>query len=133
MVAVDLPQVRAVRENQAKRAQALDEDETIPSDPYAAILSVVPFHAIAPNVQADRVCLRCGAHCPAWFRHQWRRETSFGPRRHRPAEQTDRSSARPERTDGKAHRSQIMRKMRAKSLVDLVRMVDKLGVFTRKS
>jgi hypothetical protein len=40
MVAVDLPQVRAVRENQAKRAQALDEDETIPSDPYAAILAL---------------------------------------------------------------------------------------------
>jgi DNA-binding CsgD family transcriptional regulator len=28
----------------------------------------------------------------------------------------------------KAHRSQIMRKMRAKSLVDLVRMADRLGV-----
>jgi FixJ family two-component response regulator len=30
----------------------------------------------------------------------------------------------------KVHRSQIMRKMRAKSLVDLVRMTDKLGVST---
>jgi FixJ family two-component response regulator len=30
----------------------------------------------------------------------------------------------------KVHRSQIMRKMRAKSLVDLVRMTDKLGVVT---
>jgi FixJ family two-component response regulator len=30
----------------------------------------------------------------------------------------------------KVHRSQIMRKMRAKSLVDLVRMTDKLGVAT---
>jgi len=33
----------------------------------------------------------------------------------------------------KVHRSQIMRKMRAKSLVDLVRMADKLGVAARKS
>ena len=33
----------------------------------------------------------------------------------------------------KFHRSQIMRKMRAHSLVDLVRMADKLGVSTRKS
>jgi FixJ family two-component response regulator len=33
----------------------------------------------------------------------------------------------------KVHRSQIMRKMRAKSLVDLVRMADALGVSTRKS
>jgi FixJ family two-component response regulator len=33
----------------------------------------------------------------------------------------------------KVHRSQIMRKMRAKSLVDLVRMADTLGVSTRKS
>lgn len=33
----------------------------------------------------------------------------------------------------KVHRSQIMRKMRAKSLVDLVRMADQLGVSTRKS
>ena len=33
----------------------------------------------------------------------------------------------------KVHRSQIMRKMRAKSLVDLVRMADKLGVSTTKS
>ena len=32
----------------------------------------------------------------------------------------------------KVHRSQIMRKMRAKSLVDLVRMADKLGVSTTK-
>jgi FixJ family two-component response regulator len=32
----------------------------------------------------------------------------------------------------KVHRSQIMRKMRAKSLVDLVRMADALGVSTRK-
>jgi FixJ family two-component response regulator len=31
----------------------------------------------------------------------------------------------------KVHRSQIMRKMRAKSLVDLVRMADKLGVSTQ--
>jgi FixJ family two-component response regulator len=30
----------------------------------------------------------------------------------------------------KVHRSQIMRKMRTKSLVDLVRMTDKLGVST---
>ena len=28
----------------------------------------------------------------------------------------------------KVHRSQIMRKMQAKSLVDLVRMADKLGI-----
>ena len=33
----------------------------------------------------------------------------------------------------KVHRSQIMRKMGAKSLVDLVRMADKLGVSTRKT
>ena len=33
----------------------------------------------------------------------------------------------------KVHRSQIMRKMRAKSLVDLVRMADTLGVSTGKS
>ena len=33
----------------------------------------------------------------------------------------------------KVHRSQIMRKMRAKSLVDLVRMADALGVTSRKS
>jgi len=33
----------------------------------------------------------------------------------------------------KVHRSQIMRKMRAKSLVDLVRMADALGVSARKS
>ena len=33
----------------------------------------------------------------------------------------------------KVHRSQVMRKMRAKSLVDLVRMADRLGVSTRKS
>jgi FixJ family two-component response regulator len=33
----------------------------------------------------------------------------------------------------KVHRSQIMRKMRAKSLVDLVRMADALGVTDRKS
>jgi len=33
----------------------------------------------------------------------------------------------------KVHRSQIMRKMRAKSLVDLVRMADALGVSSRKS
>jgi FixJ family two-component response regulator len=33
----------------------------------------------------------------------------------------------------KVHRSQIMRKMRAKSLVDLVRMADALGVSTRQS
>jgi len=33
----------------------------------------------------------------------------------------------------KVHRSQITRKMRAKSLVDLVRMADKLGVSTIKS
>jgi RNA polymerase sigma factor (sigma-70 family) len=32
----------------------------------------------------------------------------------------------------KVHRSQIMRKMQAKSLVDLVRMADKLGSFTEK-
>ena len=32
----------------------------------------------------------------------------------------------------KVHRSQIMRKMRAKSLVDLVRIADKLGVSTKK-
>jgi FixJ family two-component response regulator len=32
----------------------------------------------------------------------------------------------------KVHRSQIMRKMRAKSLVDLVRMADALGVSTRR-
>jgi len=32
----------------------------------------------------------------------------------------------------KVHRSQVMRKMQAKSLVDLVRMADKLGVSTRK-
>ena len=33
----------------------------------------------------------------------------------------------------KVHRSQIMRKMRAKSLVDLVRMADKLGISHEKS
>ena len=33
----------------------------------------------------------------------------------------------------KVHRSQIMRKMRAKSLVDLVRIADKLGVSARQS
>jgi FixJ family two-component response regulator len=33
----------------------------------------------------------------------------------------------------KVHRSQIMRKMRAKSLVDLVRMADKLGISPEKS
>jgi FixJ family two-component response regulator len=33
----------------------------------------------------------------------------------------------------KVHRSQIMRKMRANSLVDLVRMADRLGVSTGKS
>jgi FixJ family two-component response regulator len=33
----------------------------------------------------------------------------------------------------KVHRSQIMRKMGAKSLVDLVRMADKLGVSTQKA
>lgn len=33
----------------------------------------------------------------------------------------------------KVHRSQVMRKMQAKSLVDLVRMADKLGVSTRKA
>jgi RNA polymerase sigma factor (sigma-70 family) len=33
----------------------------------------------------------------------------------------------------KVHRSQVMRKMRAKSLIDLVRMADTLGVTTRKS
>ena len=33
----------------------------------------------------------------------------------------------------KVHRSQVMRKMRAKSLVDLVRMADRLGVSTTKS
>ena len=33
----------------------------------------------------------------------------------------------------KVHRSQIMRKMRAKSLVDLVRMADRLGVSAEKS
>ena len=33
----------------------------------------------------------------------------------------------------KVHRSQIMRKMRAKSLVELVRMADKLGVSTKKA
>jgi FixJ family two-component response regulator len=33
----------------------------------------------------------------------------------------------------KVHRSQIMHKMQAKSLVDLVRMADKLGVSTRKA
>jgi FixJ family two-component response regulator len=32
----------------------------------------------------------------------------------------------------KVHRSQIMRKMRAKSLVDLVRMADQLGISTNK-
>ena len=32
----------------------------------------------------------------------------------------------------KVHRSQVMRKMRAKSLVDLVRMADKLGLTTRQ-
>jgi FixJ family two-component response regulator len=33
----------------------------------------------------------------------------------------------------KVHRSQVMRKMRARSVVDLVRMADRLGVSTRKS
>ena len=33
----------------------------------------------------------------------------------------------------KVHRSQVMRKMRARSLVDLVRMADRLGVSTGKS
>jgi FixJ family two-component response regulator len=33
----------------------------------------------------------------------------------------------------KVHRSQIMRKMRAKSLIDLVRMADALGVSTQKA
>jgi len=33
----------------------------------------------------------------------------------------------------KVHRSQVMRQMRARSLVDLVRMTDTLGVSTRKS
>jgi len=33
----------------------------------------------------------------------------------------------------KVHRSQIMRKMRAKSLIDLVRMADRLGVSAEKS
>src|ERR1700681_4585708 len=33
----------------------------------------------------------------------------------------------------KVHRSQVMRKMGAKSLVDLVRMADKRGVSTRKA
>ena len=33
----------------------------------------------------------------------------------------------------KVHRSQVTRKMQAKSLIDLVRMADKLGVSTRKS
>jgi FixJ family two-component response regulator len=33
----------------------------------------------------------------------------------------------------KVHRSQVMRKMRARSVVDLVRMADKLGVSARKS
>jgi len=33
----------------------------------------------------------------------------------------------------KVHRSQIMRKMRAKSLVDLVRMADKLGISSMKT
>ncbi len=33
----------------------------------------------------------------------------------------------------KVHRSQIMRKMRAKSLVDLVRIADQLGVSARQS
>jgi FixJ family two-component response regulator len=33
----------------------------------------------------------------------------------------------------KVHRSQIMRKTRAKSLVDLVRMADRLGVSAEKS
>jgi FixJ family two-component response regulator len=33
----------------------------------------------------------------------------------------------------KVHRSQIMRKMRAKSLVELVQMADKLGVSIAKS
>jgi FixJ family two-component response regulator len=33
----------------------------------------------------------------------------------------------------KVHRGQIIRKMRAKSLVDLVRMADKLGIFHEKS
>jgi FixJ family two-component response regulator len=36
-------------------------------------------------------------------------------------------------TTVKVHRSQIMRKMRAKSLVDLVRMADLLGISTKKS
>jgi FixJ family two-component response regulator len=36
-------------------------------------------------------------------------------------------------TTVKVHRSQIMRKMRAKSLVDLVRMADLLGLSTKKS
>jgi len=33
----------------------------------------------------------------------------------------------------KVHRSQVMRKMRARSVVDLVRMADELGVSTGKS
>jgi FixJ family two-component response regulator len=33
----------------------------------------------------------------------------------------------------KVHRGQVMRKMRAKSLVDLVRMADKLGISARQS
>ena len=33
----------------------------------------------------------------------------------------------------KVHRGQIMRKMQAKSLVDLVRMADKLGISSEKS
>ena len=33
----------------------------------------------------------------------------------------------------KVHRSQASRKMRAKSLIDLVRMADKLGISTGKS
>jgi RNA polymerase sigma factor (sigma-70 family) len=33
----------------------------------------------------------------------------------------------------KVHRSQVMRKMRAKTLIDLVRMADKLGVSTTKT
>jgi len=33
----------------------------------------------------------------------------------------------------KVHRSQVMRKMQAKSLVDLVRMADKLGISSRKA
>jgi FixJ family two-component response regulator len=33
----------------------------------------------------------------------------------------------------KVHRGQIMRKMRAKSLVELVRMADKLGISQEKS